>query len=156
MLLVAAVANMTPVLVKNWSFLNYPVDFKLKFRGFRIFGSHKTFRGLFWGLIFSWYLLSVFVDTFSWDVPYNLGLWIAVGVLGGDLVGSFIKRQCNVAPGAKFFPWDQIDSLIGLVIVLFVFKFSLSLIGIVVVVWFFGHIMFNHLGYYLKIKESKW
>ena len=87
-ILVGALANMVPVFVKKWKFLGYPVDFGLKFKGCRVFGSNKTWRGLFWGILISWYVLSIFVDNFNWDVSYYLGLWIPIGVLGGDLVGK--------------------------------------------------------------------
>lgn len=153
-ILVGALANMVPVFVKKWKFLGYPVDFGLKFKGCRVFGSNKTWRGLFWGILISWYVLSIFVDNFNWDVSYYLGLWIPIGVLGGDLVGSFIKRQCKVGPGEKFFPWDQLDSVIGLVVVLLFFKFSLVLVGLVVLVWFGGHIGLNYIGYLLKLKKD--
>ena len=155
-LIVGAIVNMVPVFVRKWKFLAYPVDFGLKFRDKRIFGDNKTWKGLFWGLVFSVFLVYVLVDTFSWDVPYILGFFIAVGVLGGDLIKSFIKRQLGYKPGERFIPFDQLDSAIGLGIVLLCYNFSFILVLELILIWFFGHMIIRHLGYYLKITKEKW
>jgi len=52
----AAIANMMPIFAARWSFLgryDYPMDFHKTFRGQRVFGSHKTLRGLVIGIIFA-------------------------------------------------------------------------------------------------------
>lgn len=155
-LLIGSIVNMVPVFVRKWKFLNYPADFGLKFRGYRIFGDNKTIRGLFWGIVFSLLLVYILVDTFSWDVPYSFGFFIAVGVLGGDLIKSFIKRQLGHKPGERFIPFDQLDSAIGLGIVLLLYRYSLVLILVLILIWFFGHIGIRHIGYWLKITKEKW
>ena len=46
-------ANVAPVLCKDLPILRYPMDFGLTFKGERVLGDHKTFRGLFCGIMFS-------------------------------------------------------------------------------------------------------
>ena len=96
-------------------------------------------------------------------IPYGdenvfiLGFVMGLGVLLGDAVESVIKRQLDIAPGDKFFPWDQLDSLIGGLVLLsivyippwevFVTLFALSIIV---------HVSIRHVGYWLRINESPW
>ena len=155
-LIVAGLCNIVPVLVCKWKFLNYPVDFGLRLKGSRVFGANKTFRGLFWGILLSWYLVYILVDTFSWDVSYSLGLFIGIGILGGDLVGSFVKRRVGYKPGLSLVPLDQLDSVLGLSIVLLVYSYSLVFVLLLVIVWFVGHIVLKHLGYWLRLNKKKW
>ncbi len=134
-ILPAVAANAMPVLMSRlhpeW---NSPVDFGNKWKGRPIFGKNKTWRGIFSGALASVLVINVqgflyvfqsFRDLSLFNYPYFnlwiLGLAIALGVLGGDLIESFVKRRLGIAPGASFFPWDQIDSLIGGFVVLIIF-----------------------------------
>src|SRR5258706_14057322 len=45
--------------------LAYPVDFYLKFRGKRIFGSHKTIRGFIIGILVA--ILTVYVQIYLYE-----------------------------------------------------------------------------------------
>ena len=42
-----------------------------------------------------------------------LGALMGGGALIGDLVKSFVKRRLNVPPGKPWFPWDQLDWIVG-------------------------------------------
>ncbi len=106
-----------PLLAKLFPRWDAPVDFGARVRGRRLFGSHKTWRGLLGGtllggLVFlaqqAWLPLGV-VDALPWYAGFLLGF----GALLGDLLESMMKRQVGVAPGKPFVPWDQLDYTIG-------------------------------------------
>lgn len=167
----AALANMAPVLVKKYfRVLKYPLDFNLNFfDGERILGSHKTFRGLFFAIIFS--IIGVFmqklvfrfgffnslsiIDYSSVNVLF-LGFLIGFGVMFGDAVGSFFKRRFKIKPGEIFFPVDQADSPIVMFLILWpfgYFDFKFALIG--VIAWGIGHLIINYIGWLIKLKKNK-
>ena len=165
-----AVANMMPVFVSRVPFLNIPVDLGYVWRGKRLFGSHKTYRGFFFGvfgamaaayvqsILFQYPLFRAisFVD-FSQISFLLFGFLIGFGALFGDLVKSFFKRRAGIEPGKSWFPWDQLDLLFGaLLFVSFIKVPSLAMILFYLISVPLLHIFFNHLGYWLKIKETKW
>lgn len=169
LLLPAAVTNMMPVFVRKINFLDYPLDFNLKFFGCRLFGKNKTFRGLVFGILGS--IIVVLLQTFLYRyeffsnlslINYNLvnsigfGFLIGFSVLLGDLVGSFVKRRFGFKPGEHLFILDQINGGVGfaLLIVLPYFR-SLSLALGVILVWFVGHLVIKYLGYLLGIYKEK-
>lgn len=127
-LLPAGAGNMAPVfaarLLPAWS---HPVDFGVTLRGRRLFGSHKTWRGIASGLAaatavflvqralcgqYDWARAISWFDYVGW--PWWLGTAMGGAALGGDLLKSLAKRQLGVAPGRPWPPFDQIDWLLGL------------------------------------------
>ncbi|MFA5829745.1 MAG: CDP-2,3-bis-(O-geranylgeranyl)-sn-glycerol synthase [Candidatus Gracilibacteria bacterium] len=134
----AYVANMMPIffdklgLLKSWAI---PIDGGRKLGKNEIFGSHKTWRGLFAGVVggflaalivmigvvegarliaglnteFKIYI-KVLVISLFWGG--SLGL----GALLGDLIKSFFKRRLGIKDGAPFVPFDQIDFALGAVL----------------------------------------
>lgn len=169
LLLPAAFANMVPVFMKKMNFLNYPLDFKLKFFGNRLFGNNKTFRGLVFGIIGS--IVVVLLQSFLYEyefflninlVNYSLvnvfgfGFLVGFGVLFGDLVSSFIKRRFGFKSGEHFFILDQINGGLGFgfLIVLTYFK-SWNLFLWVILIWFVGHLVIKYIGYLLGIYKEK-
>lgn len=167
-MLPAYFANMAPVFVRRIKFLDIPVDFDKKFKGKPIFGSHKTWRGLFFGILFGVVVAYIqfrlnssaffaglsFVDYSNWFV---LGLLLSLGALVGDLVKSFFKRRVGVKPGKRFIPWDQIDYAVGAILFVYIVHALTAMqIVLILLISFFGHILINHLGYYLKIRKVKW
>lgn len=167
-MLPAYFANMAPVLFRNINFLNYPVDFNVKFKGKPLLGKNKTYRGLFFGVLFAlliaslqYYLYGFFffrdISIYSYDNWLLIGFLLGFGALFGDLVKSFFKRRCSVNPGCRFIPMDQLDYSIG-AIVFFSFYSLLSWgkILLIVIMGFFLHIIVNHIAFYLKIRNEKW
>ncbi|MBD3208745.1 MAG: CDP-archaeol synthase [Candidatus Nealsonbacteria bacterium] len=167
--------NMTPPLAKKLGilkFLDKPVDFKMKFKGKRVFGSHKTWRGILAGLILG--TTVAFIQSLLYTFPsiqdisfFNyqqinvlfFGLLMSGGALVGDLMNSFLKRRVGIKPGGKFLPLDQTNYVIGAGLFLTLF----GEIDISILVWvtlftltFFIHIIFNRLGYHLNIHQAKW
>lgn len=165
-----ALANMMPVFVQRIPFLAAPVDFGKSWRGKRIFGDHKTFRGFFFGIlgaIVVAYIQSVFYQypaiqaisfiDFSETNVVVFGFLMGFGVLFGDLVKSFFKRRVNIEPGKSWFPWDQLDLIIGALVFVSLIKIpSWQMIVFFIVAGPLLHLGFNYLGYVLKIKKNKW
>lgn len=167
----AGAANMAPVLavkmpvIKKW---NTPLDFGATFRGKRVFGANKTWRGLASGIVVAvlvlWlqqYIVSRF-DLFSGVifVDYTafpalvLGTLLAVGALTGDAVKSFFKRQRGFKPGTVWLPYDLVDHIIGAALfatpfVVFSWWVYLALIAI----WLALNLAVSYCGYLLGIKE---
>lgn len=165
------IANCSPIfaakipILQKWS---YPLDCYLTFRGKRILGNHKTIRGLVIGIIFgivTSYLLLYLYKSFPFITslvtinyqqinPSILGFLSAVGALGGDITKSFIKRQYGIASGHRWFPFDQIDYIVGgiiatsLIVQLTFFEYIL-----IILVWFCLHIASSKIGYFLKLKN---
>lgn len=167
----AGVANMSPVFIKNhWQWLAKPVDGGITFGEQPLFGAHKTWRGLVSATIFGglfwlleYWLAHTATATVNWTpfdlrkFPWWFGFVFAAGAILGDLVKSFFKRRIRVAPGKTWFPFDQLDFLVGAAVAaLFIVDFtSLMWLAIVLVGPGF-HILVNHLGFWLKIKSNPW
>ena len=168
----AGMANMMPIptaAIPKLKELNTPIDFGKTFRGNRIFGSHKTWRGLAVGIVFSTltlWLQQLLVIHSSWlqiwtsQVDYAqlptlvLGPLFAFGALGGDAIESFFKRQIGIPPGNGWFPFDQTDYIIGAAIISIPFV-ALSLVQYVALIlfWFVVSAVASVIGYLLGLKE---
>lgn len=148
------VANCTPIFASKIPLLNqwtYPIDFYQTYRGKRIFGDHKTIRGLITGILAAIATAAIQQSTFN---PIIFGTTCAVGALGGDAVKSFFKRQFGIASGKKWFPFDQLDYIIGGIIATsFFIRLSIFEYITIVLIWFFLHIISSKIGYFLKLKS---
>lgn len=168
----AGVANMAPVLaavLPGLRRLNAPLDFGVSVRGKRLFGSHKTWRGLVAGSIAAIVVLALqqyAVREYGWfarpaeAVGYTmlptvaLGAIFAIGALAGDAIESFIKRQRGIAPGKAWFPYDVIDHIIGAAILTAPFVlFAWWIYPVVVSVWLFATLAVSYAGHWMRIKE---
>ncbi len=124
----AYVANMMPVLLDRAGLLKslaVPVD--ALFGKKEIFGPHKTWRGIIGGIAGG--ILTGFLQAWlftGFHDSSNTGMWIGglvlfliwgallgLGALLGDLAKSFFKRRLGIKPGGVFFPFDQLDFIIG-------------------------------------------
>ena len=170
-------ANMTPPLVRNakvFDFLAKPVDLGKSWRGKRIFGGHKTWRGVVCAIAVGMgtALLQWWLYQFPWATELSLldyksvNLWVfsllfAGGAVAGDLAAAFVKRRLNLPPGAPFMPWDQTNYVIGSFIFLgaYVGKYltgDLLVWGAIFVMTFFLHLLFNRFGYDIGLHKAKW
>jgi CDP-2,3-bis-(O-geranylgeranyl)-sn-glycerol synthase len=126
-LIPAAVGNAAPVLAALF-FPRYdtPIDLGFFWRGKRLFGAHKTFRGFIAAVIAGQlvymiqalcFVASPLVRYYSIadyrHLPILFGAWLGFCALSGDLFKSFIKRRLDIAPGESWSPYDQIDWTIG-------------------------------------------
>ena len=157
------VANMTPVLVKKIPLLSEPISPK-------VFGSHKTYRGFFFGIlgaiIIVWIQKRLYIQGFftQWSLlnygsysPLLVGFLMGFGVLFGDLVKSYFKRKVGIPPGKRWFPFDQLDALGGGLIFLSVIYIPPihNILELAVIVSIL-HVFLNHLGYWGGVKKTKW
>lgn len=168
LMLPAYFANMAPVIVRNINLFSFPLDFNKKINNKPILGKNKTFRGLFFGVIFA--IIASYIqfelnqlDFFRYISFINYKNWIlfgtliGLGSLTGDSVKSFFKRRLGRIPGTKFVPFDQIDFVIGaLVFIIPVFNLTLNIFVTSLLLSFVLHIIVNHIAFYLKIREEKW
>lgn len=172
-LLPAAMANAAPVfgttipLVKRW---NAPIDGGHTFRGERIFGSHKTWRGLISGIVAATLVLWLqqsLVENTTWAQylagPVNyaslptllLGPLFAIGALGGDAIESFFKRQRGIKSGGTWIPFDQIDYVIGAILISLPFVIlSIPQYIWMLIVWFTMHLLFSYTGWLVGLKKQ--
>jgi CDP-2,3-bis-(O-geranylgeranyl)-sn-glycerol synthase len=152
----AYVANMAPPFVRYWKGWNRPISR-------RWLGSHKTVLGFGAGVLGA-VLVAFLQSRLDWGrtiAPYDhwldLGVRMGAGAMLGDSVKSFFKRRRRVAPGATWIPFDQLDFVLGAL--LFVWSrvmLTWTDVAIVLALSFVGHILVNHIGYWLGVRDAKW
>ena len=170
LLLPAGVANIVPVLVRKINFLNYPIDARRNLFGHRIFGENKTWRGFFFGILAAIAMLAAQRQIYTYSIVaksislfdytsiniYLLGFLFGFGALFGDLVKSFIKRRCGIAPGTRWVPFDQVDWVIGaLLFSNYFFEVTIIICIAALIIGGLLHSFINILGYWLKIKANR-
>jgi CDP-2,3-bis-(O-geranylgeranyl)-sn-glycerol synthase len=122
----AYLANMSPVLAHgSLQRLAAPIDGGHSLRGRRILGDHKTWRGLVAGIVVGTvtYELQRLLHAAGFasglalveyaDHPLLPGLLMGLGTGVGDAVKSFFKRRVDIAPGASWPVFDQLDFFAG-------------------------------------------
>jgi CDP-2,3-bis-(O-geranylgeranyl)-sn-glycerol synthase len=169
----AGMANMIPILVAKMPGLrrfDAPIDGGRTYKGKRIFGAHKTWRGLATGIIMAtlilwlqqWAIAHVaLLQDLTDQVNYAhlsiliVGPLFGLGALGGDAIESFFKRQRGVAPGNGWFPFDQTDYIIGGAITTapFVQLHFWQYIELLLL-WLFVHIVASYVGFLLHLKDK--
>lgn len=169
----AGLANASPVFatrIKLLNFLYKPLDFGAKFRGKRIFGENKTWLGLVFGIIVGFFVIwlqrygynhSEWIRTISLNVNYSeskiilLGPLMGFGALAGDAAESFFKRQVGVKPGSTWFPFDQLDYILGGLILslpIVILKWYEYLL--IIAIWILIHLISSYVGYLTRLKAK--
>jgi CDP-2,3-bis-(O-geranylgeranyl)-sn-glycerol synthase len=152
----AYVANMSAPLVRYWRGWNRPISL-------RWLGSHKTVMGFAAGL--GGALVTTLVQHgLGWEmgmVDYDrwgeLGLRFGLGAMGGDCVKSFFKRRVGIAPGRPWMPFDQLDFVLGaLILVAPRPALTAGDLAVLLGLTFAGHIVFNRTAYSLGLRDVKW
>ena len=157
------IGNMMPVFVRKIPLLDFPINKKL-------FGSHKTVRGYISAIIAA--IIMFYIQLYLYDTTFFrkislinysesniflLGFLSGFGAITGDLVKSYFKRKKGIKPGQKWVPYDQLDFMFGALILLYPFvKLTFLSISILILLTPFLHVLVNHIGYLLKIRETKW
>lgn len=164
----AGISNIGASLSGHLHLPAWTVDAGATLGGKPIFGAHKTWRGLIIGTIsgtlFFWlqqYLYqfeafqSVSIIDYS-ESSWVYGLLLSLGGVLGDLVKSFFKRRVSIRPGHPWIPFDQIDYVVGAVLLIAIIYFpGWGRIFIAMGLGFLLHIAFNLLGYILKLQKNK-
>lgn len=165
----AYLANMAPVVVRGHAeWLARPLDGGRTWRGRRVLGDHKTWRGLLAGVAVG--ALTFAAQRWLWQhgFAHRLALldygacdpWLPGALLGlgaglGDAVKSFAKRRLDIAPGASWLGFDQLDFMLGAyacVAIVFVPPL-LETVAILPLV-FVGSVATTSAGYWLGWKEA--
>ncbi len=163
-ILPAYFANMCPVIFGKLNFpLGQPVSVKY-------LGSHKTWRGFYTGYLGA--LLVLFLQSKLDPLPsyfgqtlfdyQNINLFLyaflfGIGAITGDTIKSFFKRRLGIKPGAPFFPFDQLDFIIGALIFLWpVYSLPWPNILTILIITPVLHLLVNTIAYLLKLKKVWW
>jgi CDP-diglyceride synthetase len=137
-----------------------PLDGGLTFRGKRLFGDNKTWRGAIVTIAtmtVTAYALAQ-LNTCCWHLPVLVpfaethsvawGLLLGTGYIVGELPNSFAKRQLAIPPGAPgqgtagraFWVIDQLDSLVGMLLFIApIWRPSLALLAAIVGIMLVAH-----------------
>jgi CDP-2,3-bis-(O-geranylgeranyl)-sn-glycerol synthase len=162
----AGIANMAPVFsgripwLKNWK---TPMDFGLSYRGKRILGNSKRWRGVVFGtglaslsavIIFSSLYDSDLLSEHLWLIAIT-GALIGFGALMGDAIESFFKRRIGIKPGDSWFPFDQIDYIIGGILLSSpIVQWPPEIIVWIFVLYFGLHVIVSYIGFLLGLKDK--
>src|SRR5215475_4475271 len=159
------------------AFLCRPIDRGRKFRGKRIFGDNKTYRGVVvvsLGTAIGFGLQSLLLHRIAsvrgaelFDYTFfksvALGLTIGVAAMLSELPNSFIKRQVEIAPGTAakgwkaviFYLYDQIDFLLGAWLVLaIVVPVTVGRVLLSIVLLLVAHQIMSSVGYALGMRRT--
>ena len=144
-----------PVLANKW---NWPAGTPISKKHL---GSHKTYRGFYsayLGALFILYFQKNYytLENFSYleDNIFFLAILFGIGAMLGDSIKSFIKRKLNKKPGTFFFPWDQIDFIIGSYLLVSIFyKIEISILFTALLITPVLHLCTNIVAYKLNLKE---
>lgn len=163
-ILPAYIANMFPVFFGK---LNLPGGIPISEHWL---GAHKTWRGFYGaylGALLALCLQRVLYVKGVWaNLPLlnyeEINIWLfaflfGVGALTGDAVKSFFKRRLNKKPGSPWFPFDQIDLVLGAILFVYPFyQLPVVYISILLIITPLLHFIANVIGYLLKLKEVWW
>ena len=158
------------------AFLARPIDGGRMFRGRRLFGANKTYRGVIavgLGAAAGFGIQTILHQTTSARhlalIDYSCLNWFPLGFAAGvaamlsELPNSFIKRQLGIAPGTAgsgvtgvlFYLLDQVDLLLGVWLVLaFIVEITLMRVLWSIVFLFFAHQVMTIAGYALGMRAT--
>lgn len=168
LLLPAAIANMAPVIVRKFRWLesiSTPIDSGLTLRGKPLLGPHKTWRGLISGVVAAVLITGIqaLMGPTQFDlVDYSrhwfvLGLLLGMGALIGDAFKSLLKRRVGVPSGSPWVPYDQIDFGVGAILfILPVVRLGWGPSAAAVALLAAGHIVIVRTGYLLRWRKERW
>ena len=155
LMLPAYAANMAPPFVRFWPGWNRPID---RAR----LGDHKTVLGFALGVLIG--ILAAYVQSLiDWrQSPVTPSNWLAfgaaqgIGAMAGDSIKSFIKRRDGISPGKPWIPADQLDFVVGaLILMLPVIRLDWTEIAVILLVTFVGDIAINYVSFHLGIRTTK-
>jgi len=151
MLILLTLANGTPVITKNILGDRFasPIDGGAKFvDGRPLFGSSKTFRGIF---------LSILVTSACAPLvgpSWRIGALVASVAMAGDLFSSFLKRRISLPTGGKATGLDQVpESLFPLLACRSALPLTAVDVVAAVVIFLAGGLLLSRLLYHLHLRD---
>ncbi len=174
---------MLPALIPNSAAVLFgggrPMDLGRSWRGKRILGDGKTWRGFFGGALAgtAFGVIQIgLADLLGTESSWGFGDWpaslcvvlsLGFGAMIGDSIGSFVKRRLNMGRGDKAPVLDQYNFVAGAIVLVLVFQpgwfidhyvdgngiFGLILFLVVVPILHRG---VNIIGYKLGKKNVPW
>lgn len=175
-LLPTAIAQGLCIKYDWFSLLRQPIDLGRTFKGKRIFGDHKTWRGLVANVIFctlgtgvqAWFQSTGSLPEWLFLLDYEshaltVGIMLGLGMTLGELPNSFLKRRFEIPPGESregflgivFFIYDQIDLTIGMwVFLFFLIRPSLWLVLWSLLLTLVLHLAVSSVGYLLGMRKT--
>ena len=152
------VANATPIIIHGKT----PLDLGIKLFGKPILGKGKTIIGTLAGITSGTLIGAIIAIIFPYSlvlIPeyFGLALFLSIGALAGDATKSFFKRRFGIKSGEQWVLADQLDFVVGGLIVSTLFRVpELWLILILLVATFFIHSASNFVAFKLKLKKVPW
>ena len=145
LLLLIIIANGSPIFIQlllNDSF-ELAVDFGQKLPdNRRIFGSSKTWRGIFAALVLTM--------AAAWLLGYRAetGALVAAYTMTGDLISSFIKRRLSMRPSSMAPLLDQVpESLFPAFMLMDVFNLDILAVILLVLIFVIIELGLSHILY---------
>ncbi len=150
-----------------------PIDGGREWRGARLLGDGKTWRGTAVGTL-TGVVLALLLNALNDPVSAALGVdlptfalpaafALAFGAMCGDIGASFLKRRSGRERGASFPGLDQLDFVLGALLAVFVVDpgwafevFTLPVLAVVAVMTPVLHVVTNVGAYALGLKNEPW
>ena len=146
-----------------------PIDGGRTWRGRRLLGDGKTWRGAVGGAV-AGFALALLMDAVRPAVapslpsfPLPAAVALPLGAMLGDVVGSLVKRRTGRERGAPFPLVDQLGFVVGALAVSFllapewtVATFTPAVLLVVLVLTPLVHLGTNGAAYLLGLKDEPW
>lgn len=161
--------------IPNTKWMAKPIDFGVEIDGKPLLGKNKTFRGLFFGVLAA-VLIGLLAEYVYNNVEFTrqiikisdvvdegyesfniivFSFLAGFGALVGDMVESFFKRRVGVESGKPWFPFDQIDFILGSIIFTFPYlTLALSSYLIYLGGFFLLHLSIKYIGYLIGVEKA--
>jgi len=147
-----------------------PIDGGRTWRGDRVLGDGKTWRGAAGGIgagVLLALVLNAVVGALgaSWLPTFSAraAVGLAMGAVLGDMAASFVKRRTGRERGAPFPGVDQLDFLVGALVVVLVLDpdwalstFTPAGVVFLLVATPLVHLGANRVAYWTGLKDEPW
>jgi len=150
-----------------------PIDGGRTWGGRRVLGDGKTWRGTAVGTL-AGVLLALGLNVINAPIAAALGVslptfplpaavGLAFGAMAGDIGASFIKRRSGRQRGAAFPGLDQLDFVVGALLLAFVFAadwalstFTPAVLAVILIITPLLHVSTNVVAFKIGAKDEPW
>ncbi len=149
--------------------IEFPIDLGKTYKGKRILGDGKTFRGFLFGvtiaIIFTYVQIGLSDSEFIKNIltveynnfnPLIWGFLLGLGALAGDATESFFKRRVGIERGEPWFPFDQTDFVIGATLLSLIYiRLDIKYYIVYLITYFLIHLTGKYFLYKVGIENKK-